>query len=344
MFLSLFLLAIILFMGMSSFSRKASRALSSSSTHSRRTAGPVLEEVDWENNGANAKIAIISLEGVIQGRSVESGKYGLVQLVRAQFAEAADDAHVKAVIFKIDSPGGEVLASDDISRIIKDFQRLTKKPVIACMGNLAASGGYYVAAPCRWIVANEMTITGSIGVIMSTYNYRGLMDKVGVTPVTFKSGRFKDMLSGKRDPKEIPPEEQAMMQSMIDETYSKFKRVVEDGREQAFTSNEKLKQKGRKLSADWANYADGRILTGTEAFTYGFVDELGDFRDAVDRAESLIGVKGCNLIEYEQHYEWSDFLRMFGKSEAKQIKVDLGFDSPRLQTGRLYFLAPMFAQ
>jgi len=178
---------------------------------------------------------------------------------------------------------------------------------------------------------------------MSTWNYRSLMDKVGVVPQTFKSGKFKDMLSGQRDLKEIPPEERAMIQSLIDETYSKFKQVVEEGREQAFDSNQKLKQKGRKLSSDWTDYADGRVLSGTEAFRYGFVDELGNFEDAVSRARSLAGITAANVVEYRLRYEWSDLFRFFGKTEAKQIKVDLGFDAPRLQAGRLYFLAPTFA-
>src|SRR5436190_15614835 len=101
------------------------------------------------------------------------------------------------------------------------------------MGNLAASGGYYVSAPCQWIVANELTITGSIGVIMHSWNYRGLMDKVGLKPETYKSGKFKDMLSGERNPTDITPEERDMVQSLIDETYSKFKGVVAKGRADA---------------------------------------------------------------------------------------------------------------
>src|SRR4029077_19925381 len=122
-----------------------------------------------------------------------------------------------------DSPGGEVLASDEISQAIKDFQdgkkgrgqdqeKVQGKPGIVSMGNLAASGGYYISAPCRWIVANKMTITGSIGVIMHGWNYRGLMDKVGIAPMTYKSGLYKDMLSGERATNEIPAGEHAMVQ------------------------------------------------------------------------------------------------------------------------------------
>jgi len=343
MYVSIILFVILVVVLLAGFSRMATRVFATTTTYKPRTAGPALEEVIREDNDARNKIAVVAVDGIIHSGSLDSGNFSLVEVIRAQLTEAADDQRVKAVVLRVDSPGGEVLASDEISRAIKDFQRQSGKPVVASMGNVAASGGYYVSAPCRWIVANELTITGSIGVIMSTWNYRSLMDKVGVVPQTFKSGKFKDMLSGQRDLKEIPPEERAMIQSLIDETYSKFKQVVEEGREQAFDSNQKLKQKGRKLSSDWTDYADGRVLSGTEAFRYGFVDELGNFEDAVSRARSLAGITAANVVEYRLRYEWSDLFRFFGKTEAKQIKVDLGFDAPRLQAGRLYFLAPTFA-
>ncbi len=110
------------------------------------------------------------------------------------------------------------------------------------MGSLAASGGYYVSAPCDWIVANELTITGSIGVIMEGFNYRGLMDKIGVRPEVFKSGKFKDMLSPTKSPEETSPEEVQMVQHLIDETFAQFKGVVADGRHAAFHNS---KQSGQ---------------------------------------------------------------------------------------------------
>src|SRR2546428_583630 len=130
-------------------------------------------------------------------------------LISDQLRLAGEDDSAKAVVLRVDSPGGEVLASDEIYRAIADFEKDYKKPVVASMGGLAASGGYYVSAPCRWIVANELTITGSIGVIMHSYNYRGLLNKVGVRPEVFKSGKFKDMLSGEKDEEDIPAEERA---------------------------------------------------------------------------------------------------------------------------------------
>jgi len=317
----------------------SSNVLSARSVRSyAHEGGPRLEEVVREDNDASSKIVVIEVQGIITSDTGNQG-FSMAEIIRAQLKRAQEDEHVKAVILRVDSPGGEVLASDDIYRAIAAFQDKSRKPVIASMGSLAASGGYYVSSPCRWILANDLTITGSIGVIMSTWNYRGLMDKVGVRPVTYKSGKFKDMLSGSRDPDKIPPEEQAMVQALIDETYGKFKSVVAAGRKRA---QEKNKDKGRALSEDWADYADGRILSGTEAFKLGFVDELGTFDDAVKRAKSIAGISRANLIEYQQRFDLSDLFRLFGKSDSKAIKVDLGMEVPKLQAGQLYFLSPTF--
>ena len=304
------------------------------------STGPRLEEVIKEDNDAASKIAVIEVDGIITSRALDQGGYSLVDVIKAQLKRAEEDNKVKAVILKVDSPGGEVLASDDISRAIADFQTKPHgKAVVCSMGGLAASGGYYVSAPCRWIVANDLTITGSIGVILSTWNYRGLMDKVGLRPETFKSGKYKDMLSGSREPNDITPEERAMVQSLVDETYSKFKDVVEAGRKRAQAKN---KDKGRALIEDWKEYADGRILSGTEAFKLGFVDELGTFDDAVKRAKTIAGIREANLIEYQQRYDLSDLFRLFGRTEGKAVKIDLGVEVPKLQAGQLYFLSPTF--
>jgi len=303
-------------------------------------AGPRLEEVITEDNDATAKIAVVELDGIITSRAMDQGGYNMVDVIKAQLKRAEEDDKVKAVILKVDSPGGEVLASDDISRAIAEFQTKPRgKPVVCSMGGLAASGGYYVSAPCRWIVANDLTITGSIGVILSTWNYRGLMNKVGLRPETFKSGKYKDMLSGSREPDSITPEEREMVQSLIDETYGKFKNVVASGRKRA---QEKNKDKGRALAEDWADYADGRILSGTEAFKLGFVDELGTFEDAVKRTKNITGIRNANLVEYQQRYDLSDLFRLFGCTDSKVVKVDLGMEMPKLQAGQLYFLSPTF--
>ncbi|HMJ88356.1 MAG TPA: signal peptide peptidase SppA, partial [Candidatus Acidoferrum sp.] len=265
------------------------------------------------------------------------GGYTMVDLVEDQFARAAHDDRVKAVILKVNSPGGEVLASDDIYTIVQKFQKTTSKPVIADMGSLAASGGYYVSAPCQWIVANELTITGSIGVIMHGYNFRGLLDKVGVRPEVFKSGRFKDMLSPDKRPEDITPEEREIVQSMVNETFDKFKSIVSEGRAGAAQKN---KGDGKSLADNWEQYADGRILSGKEALRLGFVDELGNFDVAVTRARKLANITDANLVQYQQPFDLGDLFNIFGKSEASTIKIDLGIDTPKLKLGHLYFICP----
>jgi len=308
---------------------------------SRASSGPRLEEVVKEDNDSPNKIAVIEVSGIITSGNIDQSGFNRVEVLRAELRRAMDDDRVKAVLLKVDSPGGEVMAADEMHHALNEFQTKSSKPIIASMGSLAASGGYYISAPCRWIVASDLTITGSIGVILSSYNYRGLMDKVGVLPQTYKSGKFKDMLSGSREPEQITPEEKAMVQRLIDETYGKFKRVVQDGRDKA---NQQNKTQGRALVSDWADYADGRVLSGTEAYKLGFVDEIGYFKDAVARAEVIAGISKANLVEYQQRFDLSDIFRLFGKSDAKKIKIDLGMDLPRLEAGRLYFLSPTVLQ
>ena len=302
---------------------------------SRYAAGPRIEEVILKDGRTANKVVVIPIEGVITSEQIDGTGYSQVDLVKAQLKRAEKDNNVSAVILRVDSPGGEVLASDEIANALRDFQEESSKPVVVSMGNLAASGGYYISAPCRWIVANEMTITGSIGVIMSGLNYRGLMDKIGLQPTVYKSGKFKDMLSGSRKPEDVTPEEEKMVQSLIDEVYGKFRKVVADGRKAA---NDENGSDGHKLASNWTNYVDGRVLSGTQAYELGFVDELGNFDTAVRRANNLCGNTSAKVVEYRQIVDLADILRIFGKSEPAKIKVDLGIQGPKLKAGVPYFL------
>lgn len=307
----------------------------------RHHSGPQMQEHWIEDNNSHHRIVVVPVEGVITSQSMGRNGPTMVDLVEEQLRIAADDKRVKAVVLKVNSPGGEVLASDDIYRLVEDFQRKTGKPVVAAMGSLAASGGYYVSAPCQWIVANELTITGSIGVIMHGYNFRGLMDKVGVRPEVFKSGKFKDMLSFDKREQDITQEEREMVQSMVNETFDKFKSIVGEGRNGAAKKNAGAAEKGRALAENWVQYADGRILSGKEAHKLGFVDELGNFNTAVARAMKLAKIDDANVIQYHPVFGLGDLLGMFGSSEARTLKIDVGLDIPRLQLGRLYFLCPL---
>jgi protease IV len=341
---SVVLLVLLAFSLLGNFAQAVSQAIGSSlgggfnrnfNTRSARVVGPKLDECILEDNDAHNKIAVITVAGIIASVPDPAGN-NLVEVVQAQLDRAKDDKRVKAVILKVDSPGGEVMASDEINKALVKFQEDSGKPVVCSMGSLAASGGYYISAPCRWIVANDLTITGSIGVIMHGYNYRGLMDKVGVLPMTFKSGKYKDMLSPDRSTNEIPAGEHAMVQALIDETFQKFKGVVRTGRAAAHDKN---KNEGRVLADDWQDYADGRVLSGSQALQLGFVDQIGDFYQAVDRTKTIAHIGEANLIEYRERYDISDFLSMFGQSgSAHDLKLDLGLDIPKLRAGCMYFL------
>ncbi|MGZ4974142.1 MAG: signal peptide peptidase SppA [Limisphaerales bacterium] len=305
-----------------------------------------VEEVVLEPSSSRNKIAVVEVEGIIMSAG-ERSALTMPEFIREQLKAAKADDDVKAVVLKINSPGGEVLAADEINAAIKDFQQTSSKPVIASMGTLAASGGYYVAAPCRWIVANELTITGSIGVIMHGYNYRGLMNKLGIKPDIFKSGKFKDMLSGDQEPdlnklsaedRETRIEERKMVQDLIDETFNRFKEVVKSGRD---TAEKRNHGKGKTLSENWADYADGRVFSGKQALELGFVDENGSFDAAVARAKQIAGITGgANLIEYRQPFDLGSLFHLFGKTEVPAMKVDLGINTPKLHAGQLYYIFP----
>ena len=291
------------------------------------------DKVIFRNNKSDNEIAVIDLSGLIASFSVDASGHNMVESLRRQFEWANKDDDVQAILFRINSPGGEVLASDKIADIVRE----SKKPVISVMGALAASGGYYVAAPSDWIVAHELTITGSIGVIMSGYSIRNLMDKVGVQPIVFKSGKHKDMLSlGKRE-EDITPEERKIVQDMIDETFERFKKIVREGRDMINRDTED----GESLEEDWESFADGRILSGNMALAQGFVDELGDLDTGYERVRIMVDIKDANLIQYRQPMNLANLFSLFGKSDAKEIKIDLGVDIPKLKAGRLYFLSPL---
>jgi protease IV len=301
-----------------------------------------LEPAILEDNDSRHNIVVVDLMGIITSDAWDRSGYNLVEYIQDQLRQAGESRSVAAVVLRIDSPGGEVLASDDIYRAIREFQKDYDKPVIASMGSLAASGGYYTAVGSRWIVANELTLTGSIGVIMRSYNYRALMNKVGVRPLVFKSGPFKDMLSGDKLEEEVLPEERRMLQDIIDQMFGRFKEVVRDGRTAAHEANAADDDGGQPLTSNWEQYADGRILTGRQAYEMGFADELGTFETAVRRAKSLADIPDANLIQYQRRFDLGDLFRLFGQTEDRRVTLDFGLDLPRLDAGRAYYLSPAY--
>jgi protease-4 len=191
------------------------------------------------------------------------------------------DDGVKAIILRVDSPGGGVGPSQEIYREIMRIRSSSKKKVVTSMGSVAASGGYYIACASDRIVANPGTITGSIGVIMQFSNLEDLLKKIGVKGVVIKSGEHKDIGSPFR---EMTPEEKKLMQEVLDNVHQQFIQAVADG---------------RKLDkSKVAEIADGRIMTGEQAKNLGLVDQLGNLQDTIDITAKLVGIEGKPNVLY----------------------------------------------
>jgi len=276
--------------------------------------------------GGSDKIAVISLRGLISTGVAGNVGESMVDDLRWQLEQARNDDDVRAVVLEVDSPGGEVTASDMIYNAVTKTR--AKKPVVIYMESLAASGGYYVSCGGQYLMANETSITGSIGVIIQTLNYERLFDKIGLASVVFKSGKFKDMLNGARP---ITPEERDYIQSFVMKTYDKFLGIV---------------ARERHLSADnlRAGIADGRILSGRDALEYHLVDGLGQIEDAYAKAKEMGRAPGASLVKYRPPFNLGRIFRMLVKSNETRIELALpGQLTPQLESGRAYFLPSFYA-
>jgi protease-4 len=216
-------------------------------------------------------IQVLRLTGVIMDRQESSifGSGDSASAVLKSLRKAGKDNHIKAILLRINSPGGTVPASQELSDEIIDL-RSKNKPVVVSMGDLAASGGYYISSAADTIIAEPGTLTGSIGVILSTMNLKGLGDKLGVVPEVVKSGKFKDIGSPYRP---MTPEDRAILQDLILDSYDQFVSAV---------------AKGRKMKVDDVKkIADGRIYSGRQALKLGLVDKLGGYDTAIEALQTM---------------------------------------------------------
>lgn len=228
------------------------------------------------------KIGLIRIEGMILD-STETLN---------QLRNYSKNPSIKAILVRINSPGGAVAPSQEIYQEIKNI-REQGKTVVSSMGSLAASGGYYIAAATDRIVANPGTLTGSIGVIMELANVEGLLQKVGVESVVIKSGEHKDMASPFR---KMTPEERALLQSVLDDVHDQFIEAVAEGRS--------------LTTSDVRALADGRIFTGRQAKENGLIDELGGLQDAIRITGELIGMTGePTVVEPSRRFSILDLLQ-----------------------------------
>ncbi|MGE5262499.1 MAG: signal peptide peptidase SppA [Acidobacteriota bacterium] len=220
-------------------------------------------------------VGIVYIEGPItMGYARSSGEAAYSETIVEYLREATADSSIKAIVLRVESPGGSVVASREIYDAVA-AARAKGKPVIASMGETAASGGYYVSAGADKIYAEAATITGSIGVISVIPNVEGLADKVGIKMIVIKSGAHKDESYGFRD---LTPDERGIWQAVINEAYEDFTGIVASGRHMDIAAVKKL--------------ADGRIYTGKQAKDNGLVDEIGGLDAAVDAAAKAAGISG----------------------------------------------------
>src|SRR5690242_13363209 len=300
----------------------------------RVTTGAVREEpmtkfreiiVQRGGSGASDRIAVIVLRGLISSSVPGSASDNMVDDLRAALQQAREDSRVKAIVLEIDSPGGEVTASDVIYNAV--VKTRARKPVVVYMDSLAASGGYYVSCGGKYLMANETTITGSIGVIIQTLNYEQLFNKVGLAAVVFKSGKFKDMLNGARP---ITPEERELVQSFVMKTYDKFLGIV-------------AKERGVPADILRNSIADGRILSGQDALDHKLIDGLGQLNDAFAKARELGHSPDAKIVKYAPPFTLSRIFRAFGQTDSK-IELQLPRQLlPQLESGRAYFLPSYYA-
>ncbi len=256
-------------------------------------AGPggLREELVMGDPLAEEKVALVNLKGAIVDSAGGFGAVGTFRTTVAELEQAASDDAVKAVVLVVDSPGGEVTASDVLCHKVRRLREKTGKPVVVCMGSMATSGAYYVSVGADRIVAHPTTVTGSIGVLMTLINAQGLMEKVGLRSIVLKSAEHKDLGSPLR---EMTAEERSLLQGVLDHLFARFKETVAEGRGMSAAKVDIL--------------ANGRIFTAQEALESGLIDSIGYLEDAIAEAKKLAGVPEAKVVRYQRP---SGLIRLF---------------------------------
>lgn len=243
-----------------------------------------VQETVVEEGDSNERIAVLEVDGVIQDTgeaSIFAGAGYNHQQFMTQMEELSDDPTVKGIVLSVNSPGGGVLESSDIYDALVDAQKTKEIPIYVAMGGMAASGGYYISAPADKIYVHPETLTGSIGVIMQSVNYGKLAEKYGVEFPTIKSGPYKDMMSPTR---EMKPEERAMLQEMIDDSYNRFVEIIVEGRGMTDAAVRKV--------------ADGRVMNGRQAIEAGLADDYGKLPGVIAAMKEDLKMENAEVFEY----------------------------------------------
>lgn len=247
-----------------------------------------LEETTVSGEGKD-KVLVVDITGLISDRKKRgplrlSSRPSMVARIKEELKKAREDNDIKALVLRINSPGGTVTASDIIYHEVRRFKKEKGAKVVACIMGLGTSGGYYVAAAADKIVAHPTGVTGSIGVILLKVNMKGLMEKIGIEDESVKSGDKKDSVLPFRA---MSPEERELLQGVIDSLHQRFIAVVEESRPGVDLKNRK-------------ELADGRVFTAQQALELGFVDKLGYLDDAIELAKKEAGIDEARVIMYKR--------------------------------------------
>ena len=276
------------------------------------------------------KIAIIEVEGVIndgKSNNLLGSSENPVNLFTQELKAAADDSSVKAVVLRVNSPGGTVSASDLMYQMVKRFKDKTHKPVVASILDVGASGAYYVSCAADKIVAQPTSLVGSIGVIFETFNLEGTMQKLGVKPENYKSAAHKDIGSWFREPTD---DEKQIMQSLVDEYYARFKSIVTSGRPTLDTS---------KLTM----ITDGRVFSGEVGKQLGLVDQVGLLEDAIETAKEISKTPDASVVEFKRPYSYGGSIYALNSAPTPKshvLQLQLPDAAAVLPTGFYYIWKP----
>ncbi len=256
------------------------------------------------------KIALIDIDGLIvneRGGFLWGSRENPVSILSEKLNAAGRDAKVKAVVLRINSPGGTVQATETMYNQLKRFRKKTGKPVVACITDVGASGGYYLACGTERIICQPSSITGSIGVVIQTVNFAGTMKMLGIKADAITSGKFKAMGSPLKG---LTDEERRIFQAMVNEFYDQFVKTVAEGRSGLNVEKVRL-------------LADGRVFTGRQAVANGLVDSLGDVQDAIAEAKKAAGVKKAKVVMYHRPlgYRANVYSAATVQSHAMQINM-----------------------
>ena len=277
------------------------------------------------------RIVRLDLEGIISSGSMTGGLFNdgtpMVEKLKRSLDQAVKDDRVKAIVLRVNSPGGEVTASDIMYAAVKQAAKV--KPVVVYMDSIAASGGYYISCGATRIVASETTLTGSIGVIMESLSYHGLFDKVGLGMNTFTSGPFKDSLNGARP---MRVDEKVYVQGLVDGMYDRFLTIVSEGRHLP-------KDALRK------GVADGRVVSGGDALKAKLVDQVGYIEDAYKLARELGKAPDAMVVKYGHSFGLLDLLGADAQSKSHasvELQIPGASMLPKLLPGQMYYLPGSF--